>query len=158
MDKSMKLSAPWVTYYHELQALFDEDSDVEVVYDEDEPQVKLFVENQYKADALSKLLPEEKTFGNVTLKVTVIPSNDEEESDFSLFKRAFEGNPIISDFIELELFNNPVDYVVFRNEVVQFFNDEMGDPNGLKSTLYQDIAKDVFADKDGIFFCTEQGY
>jgi len=56
------------------------------------------------------------------------------------------------------LFNNPVDYVVFRNEVVQFFNDEMGDPNGLKSTLYQDIAKDVFADKDGIFFCTEQGY
>lgn len=40
------------------------------------------------------------------------------------------------------------------NKVVQYFNDDLGDAHGVCSTLYQEIAKDVFGEHEGIFFCT----
>ena len=46
-------------------------------------------------------------------------------------------------------------YVVFENKVVQFFNDDLSDIHGNKSTLYQEIAKDIFGDCDNIYFCTD---
>ena len=39
-----------------------------------------------------------------------------------------------------------VTYVVFKNCVVQFFNDNLNDCHGIVSTLYQDIASEVFGD------------
>jgi len=45
-------------------------------------------------------------------------------------------------------------YVLFKNKVVQYFIDNIGDYNGMKSTLYEDIARDIFEDVDGVFFCT----
>ena len=50
---------------------------------------------------------------------------------------------------------NPITYVVFVNEVVQYFNDDLGDVYGQCSTLYQEIAKDVFGETEGVFFCTD---
>ena len=41
---------------------------------------------------------------------------------------------------------NSFTYVVFEKEVVQYWNDNLGDINGLRSTLYQDLAKEIFAD------------
>ena len=43
---------------------------------------------------------------------------------------------------------------VFAKEVVQYWNDSLSDPYGKVSTLYQDIAKDIFEDTDGVMFCT----
>ena len=71
----MKLSSPWVEFYREIEALFAQDDEVKVVYEEEKNEVKLYVENARKADALAQLLPTEKTFGNVVLKITVIPAN-----------------------------------------------------------------------------------
>ena len=46
-------------------------------------------------------------------------------------------------------------YAVFQSKVVQFFNDDMSDINGNCTTLYQEIAKDVFSGRaEGVFFCT----
>ena len=46
-------------------------------------------------------------------------------------------------------------FAVFAKEVVQYYNDDLTDINGLKSTLYEDIARDVF-DIDGINYCTSK--
>ena len=46
-------------------------------------------------------------------------------------------------------------YVVFKKEVVQYFNDSLGDIHGVCSTLMQDIAKDIFEDTEGVYFCTD---
>mgnify|MGYP006958177364 CR=1 FL=1 len=46
---------------------------------------------------------------------------------------------------------------MFENKVVQFYNDQMDDINGNKSTLFQDIAGDVFGYDHGVFYCTEAG-
>lgn len=151
----MKLSSPWVEFYRELEALFAEDDEVKVVYDEENNEVKLYVENVRKADALTQLLPTEKTFGNVTLKVTVIPANNAEVSKADLIAEAFEGNPALSYVQHVDAVIGAFDYAVFKNKVVQFFDDNLSDINGNKSTLYENIAKDVFGENVGVFFCTE---
>ena len=154
-NEKVKMSAPWVQYAHALAALFAEDEQVTVHYDEDENVVKIRVDNAPKAEALSQLLPVEKAFGNVVLKISVIPSNIQ-ATKADLFRTAFAGNRAVNDFIELEgVFSNPLTYVVFRKEVVQYWIDNLGDPHGVRSTLYQDIATEIFGEHEGVLFCTD---
>ena len=165
MGEKATLSPPWVTFYRELETLFENDPDVLVQYGAthggdgdavEEPEVTVYVEGSDKADALAQLLPAERTFGDVTLRVTVVPANDKEETRAELFARAFAGNPALSYVAELDgVMTNPMYFVVFRNQVVQYWNDNLGDINGNVSTLYQEIAKDVFDGEQGVFFCTD---
>ena len=154
---NVKLSAPWVQYFRELEALFGEDPDIKVVYDEDDLVVRLLVEDGAKAEALTQLLPAEKEFGNVVLHVSVIPANKTmTPSKISLIKTAFHGNPAFRYTASAEgLYTNPIHYVVFANKVVQYYNDDMGDINGNCSTLYQEIAKDVLGEGEGVHYCTD---
>lgn len=149
--------SPWVEEYRRIEALFSEDPEVKVIFDEDECKVKIYVESERKAEALTKILPTSKTYGNVTLTIDIIPANTENESLISIYKKAFEGNGAVS-FIETVdgPITNTINFVCFKNKVVQYFNDDLGDPHGLCSTLYQDIAKNLFEVKEGIFFCTDR--
>ena len=154
MEK-LNLSSPWMTFVHEIEALFGQDPDIQVMYDDEENAVKLYVDNSRKADALTKLLPVEKEFGNVTLKISVIPANVENEDTLSLMAKAFEGNPVVTDIQTVDAIIGTFKYVIFKKEVVQFFNDQLDDIHGNKSTLYHEIAKNIFTDLPGIHFCTE---
>ena len=151
------LSSPWAIYYRQLEALFMKDPQVKVIFDADIPEVQIRVEGEEKAEAISKLLPITKDFGAVTLNIKVIPANMLEESRIALFQKAFEGNEGFSriEIVDNEFLSNPINFVVFKKEVVQYFNDDIGDLHGVCSTLYQDIAKDIFGQAEGIFFCTE---
>lgn len=152
--ENMKLSAPWITFVHEIEALFEKDYDVNVKYDSSENILKLYVEDSRKADALTKLLPEKKEFGNIILGIEVIPANNE-ATIADLFTDAFFGNPAVEFVQTSETPFGEVNYIVFKNKVVQFFNDQLDDLNGNKSTLYENIARDVFGDKHAVFYCTE---
>ena len=55
------LSSPWVQYYHQLEAFFKKDSDIKVVYDEENNDIKIYVADPAKADALTQILPYEKS-------------------------------------------------------------------------------------------------
>lgn len=162
----LKISSPWVTYINKVQALFDGDPEIacNITWDSAKPQIVLATHNGDKAAALLKLLPSEKKYGNVTLKIGVDGpiSNRAFVKATELFNTAFEKNPAFAYCI------NPSDenywfvdftYVVFKNCVVQFFNDNLNDPHGLISTLYQDIAAELFEDMNfpngNICYCTD---
>ena len=152
--KTVKLSSPWVQYVNKINALFERDPEIKLVYDNDKVELKLFVEDNSKAEAITSILPAEKTFGNVILKITVVPANTE-DSISARFTKAFKGNPILKDMIVVQdVFTNPVTYCVFEKKVVQYYDDNLGDPHGLKSTLYQDLASEIFEKHDGVLFCT----
>lgn len=154
----VSLSPPWIIFYKEVEELFKDDPGVRVLYDEKENEIKLYVEDGEKAEALSVLLPETKTFGSVTMIINVIPGNDYVKTKTSLYEAAFKGNPILSYIKTIKgIFTNDLHYVVFVKKVVQYFNDDLGDVNGMCSTLYQEIAKDVFGEREGVFFCTDAG-
>ena len=151
-DRKVNLSAPWMTYFHELEVLFKEDPQIKLEYED--YVITIYVEDDEKADALMRLLPVQKVFGDIVVDIDVVPSNRDTTSDIELFKKAFKNNPILSYTVKAgELF--PLEYIVFRNEVVQYYNDQLDDPNGNISTLYQEIAKDVFGDNVTAHFCTD---
>lgn len=84
-------------------------------------------------------------FGNIILKVRVVLVNIEAADIIDTFKTAFRGNPTV---VAAEKINLPgvgsANHVVFRKEVVQLFNDDIGDVYGVESTLFENIANDVF--------------
>ena len=151
-DVRLKLSPPWVTYVNKLQALFDGDPLIafNVHYEsKDGPSVTLACGNGDKTAALMKLLPDEKEFGNVILRIIIdgTPSNRAFTSVKELFDVAFDKNPAFAYTVTpAEDGYNwvPMTYVVFKNCVVQFFNDNLNDCHGILSTLYEDIAEEVF--------------
>ena len=157
MAEKFKLSAPWVTLHREVVALFGDDPDIEIEYlagDGEDPTIKLYVNGQDKADAIEQILPESYDFGGVVVNMVIVPANRLESKD-ALFRRAFEGNPAFSYAVTAEgIFTNPITYVVFKNKVVQFWNDDLSDVNGNETTLYEDIAADVL-DMDGVCYCTD---
>ena len=160
-EPRLKLSPPWITYVNMLTAMFGADPDIKITYDNNRCEVKLLVEDSRKADAIETLLPYYKTFGNNELEIKVIPANEKAKlgtvSDKTLFDIAFDKNPVYAYSVEISgLFNNTMTYVVFKNKVVQFFNDNLDDIHGLTSTLYQDIAYELFSDEiRGVFFNTD---
>ena len=145
--------SPWVVYAKKVQELFGKDEGVKVEFTNEPPHLKLYVEGDGKADAISKLLPGEVTFGNVTMPIEVVPSNLD-DSRMSLLKRAFEGNPVVKEFRITEAFGNTLDFLIFKKEVVQYKNDDISEADGVCSTLYQDIAKEVLGESEGVYFCT----
>lgn len=150
-----KLSPPWAIFYREVEALFKNDPEIHITYNEETLELKLYVDNPTKADALMKLLPRQKDFGNVSLHIAVIPADRENIDNVSIYQQAFEGNPALSYATSTQYPAYPADYIVFKKEVVQYFNDSLADINGLCSTLYEDLARDVFGDNAGVYFCTD---
>lgn len=154
MVKELKLASPWVITYRLYKAMFGEDPEITIEFDNDTPEIKLFVENEEKADALMKLLPQSIDFGNVVMCVTVIPANaDTDKSE--LFKKAFAGNPAFKDSMMVEQYGGGFLYNVFAKKVVQYISDDIGDVYSVESTLYEDIAREIFGEVPGVFYCTE---
>jgi len=159
MDNTkLGLTTPWNFLYKEFEALFKDDPEVTINYtfNEDEYVIKLHVDNIEKADALLVLMPKEKVFGNVTVKIEVIPAN-KRKSLIETFNAAFKGNPAVNQCVTVKDYTgSDIGYVCFKNKVVQFFTDNLQDINGNHSTLYETIAKDIFHDRLGVFFCTDE--
>ena len=153
----LKLSAPWQIYYKELCLLFEQDEEVRIVYDTDQQIISIYVDNAAKADAMAAALPTEKEFGNVTLTIVVVPANKSNlrRTRGTVYEDLFYKNPIVNDVVTIDgILTNPITYVIFKKEVVQYFNDDLGDAHGMCSTLYQDIAKRIFESENSVHFCT----
>ena len=159
----VNLSPPWVTYANEVNAMFRDEFDVNVRTSDDGYTINLYVKKADKAAALTKLLKPTVKFGNITVKVIVIPANKEDTTDVDsmkvvdLYKTALKDNMAFEEIIErAEGLPFAMNYVVFRNQVVQFYNEDLSDHLGMCSTLYQTIADDIFnRDQYPIFFSTK---
>lgn len=172
---SLKMISPWVKYYREVDTMFKNDPEVHVVYDEDEMELKIYVDDQTKGEAIEMLLPNEKVYNtdtvgiNIALKISVVPCNTSVRKTFNrsdddpkyyskLFHAAFCGNQAFCDVIPIEgIFGFYAAYVIFAKDVVQYYSDDIGDYFGLTSTLYQNIALDIFKELPGVFYCTDNG-
>ena len=155
MEKKTKLSPPWITYYSELTKFFGNDPEVHTMFNEENMTISIFVDDTDKADALTSLLKPCVEFGNVNVAINVIPPNNSQKTTLELMKIALANNPVCKEFkMVTDVFGNEINYAIFSREVVQFFNDNIGDPNGLKTMLCSQIAEDIFKEHDGVFFST----
>ena len=163
-DVRLKVSPPLITFIHKVQALFDGDPQIacNVKWNAPNPSIILSCNNGDKIAALLQILPDEVSFGNIVLKIGIdgTPSNRAFANKKELFEVAFEKNPAFAYAV------SPADdgyewfsmvYVVFKNCVVQFFNDNLNDCHGVISTLYEEIANEVLTGPgaEGVFFNTD---
>ena len=156
MSEKVCLSAPWDLYEKKLRAMFGQDPDIEIEYDRDGMEIKLFVDDPDKAEAIEELLPAMVEFPGVSLKLTVVPGNGEAPA-IALYNRAFSGNPAFhyAQRVQPEGTSNPADFVVFAKEVVQYYEDNPFSVGGMRSMLYQDLAKELFGEQGGVYFSTD---
>ena len=163
-DVRLKILPPWTIEIRKFEALFDGDPQIacNCEFGGADPSITLACNNGDKVTALQKILPEEISFGNVKLKVTVdgIPSNRAFASKVELFDTAFKGNPAYAYAVcpaEDGYMWIGTTYVVFKNCVVQFAADNLNDCHGIISTLYQDIAEELLTGPAtaGVFYNTD---
>jgi hypothetical protein len=159
VKKNFKLSPPWITYWRQLEALFNEDPDIEVgqLYDtDDKKEIWIYVSNEKKFRALNNLLPKYHTFGNVKVKNVIKLKGAADHDDFQDLKDLFEGNPRVAEIKEaVDFAGVPHIFINFNPEVIQFPNDDTSDYYGLYTGLTEDIAREVFEmEYNGAHFST----
>ena len=151
------MSSPWVTYARKLATLLTAD-DTEVEYDgHDDNKKKVIIRTKSfdKATAFMKLLPAIIIFGNVALYIKIIPAN--ELDTVKLFKTIFGNSPIVDKIVTVQPdgTSNPFTYILFKKEICEYWDDNLGNPHGFMFDLYQNMAENVFEDNhDGIIFTT----
>ena len=161
-DVRLKILPPWTIAIRKFGALFDGDHQIacNCVFS-GEPSITLACNNGDKVTALQQILPNEISFGNVKLKVTVdgVPSNRAFTSKVELFDTAFSKNPAYAYAVcpcEDGYQWIAATYVVFNNCVVQFAADNLNDCHGVISTLYETIADELLTGPatQGVYFNT----
>lgn len=150
----LNLSPPWIILYNEMKAFFKEDNEVNVGYNDEEKKILLYVTDNKKATALASLIKEEVELGKVTVKICIMPGNGFSSGNCAI-KDAFVGNGAFDHVINVKAFGFDMQFVIFKAKVVQYKTDDISDYYGLQSTLYEDIARDIFKDVGGVFYCTE---
>lgn len=154
------LVSPWIGLYREACAFFKHDKTVHVIFDDDNKSLNFYVDDAEKAAALGVLLPSTMEFGNVTVTIKVVPANGEavdcsEDKMVELLNKAFKDNAAVIAIKHVHGFADfTANYVIFADEVVQYYTDDIGDYFGVNSTLYEDIARDLFGQINGLFFST----
>lgn len=151
IESKLELGTPWAIYAGRVMELFAEDPSVMCDYDNDSPELKLRVDGADKADAISALLPANMEFGNITLKITVVPSNVVPDGG-ELFRRAFAGNPKFRDVA----YGGPmgdVPYAMFEPKVVQLREDDLSKYAGVVTLTFEELAASVL-DGDEARICS----
>lgn len=146
--------SPWQVYANATEALFEGDPDVTVTLEDgDMPKLMIRVHGSDKAASIAELMPEELQFGNVTLAIAVIPDNDAELTVADHLRRAFAGNPLFLDVMEVPVSATEfgATYALFMPQCVQYFSDTLASPYGATTKAVEDVADEVLELPDGVF-------
>ena len=137
-EEEIKINEQCRSYVNKIMALFDKDPDIAFEYDlSNDTELSIFVKNSLKASALSELMPSTVKLGDEKLKIAINPIDFDNVEE--LINTVFEGNPV---FGKIETKNNKT-YATFTQELVQFFDNNDNDPNGMYTGLYSDLAKEI---------------
>ena len=157
------IEAPWYTFRKKVNALFEQDEKITVgeVYEPEDGTCDfafdIEVKDHEKFLALDRVMPKTRTFGNVTLGITLFDEENANGNDgIELFETIFKDNPIVKDIKRaVDFAGTEFGFVRFQPEVIQFPDDNIADYSGNWSGLAQDIAGEVFDDGfRGVYFCT----
>lgn len=153
MEK-MKLVSPWINFYNEICALFERDPEVNVKYDDENNEIKIYVDDPRKAEAIQYIMPFEKVFGNVTVKIAVIPANKPIDSIDEALNIAFKYNYCFNMTQSVDTPFGKFNYAIFSPTTVQYHNDDIGDIDGKRTATVEEIAKEVLNLGDSWHICS----
>lgn len=160
----LRLEAPWYSFQKKVEALFKDDPDIlvgELIETDDEfgfdYVMNIEVLNHKKFEALDRVVAPYKIFGDIIVKIVLFDEeNHGVNPGLQLYETIFEGNSILEDVRNItDQAGVTHGYVRFKPEVIQFFDDNIGDYDGNWSGLAESIARELFEnDTTGMHFCT----
>lgn len=154
----LQLFPPIVSYTNAIRELFKRDPEITMQWSDETATLTMLVDNPEKASALTNYLPDIKKIGRQEVKINIIPSNGLAGAPVTEIDKVFAGNPIynFSKKFPIDAFGNPIHYVVFNKEVIQYYENDLGDIYGMRSVLAEDLAREVLENTEGIYFCTDK--
>lgn len=159
-DSIVSLQSPWVEHWWLVKTMFKNDDDIKIedieYLDDGKYEANIIVKDENKAAALNDVLCKVNEFGNVTLTFNIFANMNKQGDSNGVvelddYKKLFN-EKIADQFIELQdIFGNYHYFVVFKREVVSFYNDDLTDPWGMWNGLYQNIAEKIFVSSNVMF-------
>lgn len=161
-DKKTDLTPYWYTYRNQLAALFESDDEI-AVYDlvkgEDKGQYILKIEtsSEAKFKVLKKVIKPEVHFGNIYVTAEISYKDDTDDHIFTAndFNILFKGNSLFNRVELAEVMGGQQSFVIFEPQIIQFYNDDIGDYCGNYNETVENTAKAVLNKPRGTFFCTQ---
>lgn len=141
----VKLSPPYVTFYNALEAMFSGDEAYHLSpLDDATKSCTLTTDNRMKYILLKENLKTEfPEFGESGLTIN-LEYVGRDGMDANELAAIFSTNPHFSYLFESKGGPFPFASCVFKNEVIQYHNDNLFDPHSYKSDLAENIVKGLF--------------
>lgn len=158
-SEKVRLSPPWDGHMSKLASFFKGDDRVRVGtcgmgY---VANIEVFDTKMYSA--LEQVLNKRIRFGNVVLKINLVPANGVkafkgEMTDLAALKVVLKDNPAFAKIVsrKTELGNNV--FVLFKPVVLMWYNDNLASPYKQSTSVYELEAQIVFKDL-GVSYSTE---
>lgn len=157
----VKMSPPWDGHMSMLASFFAGDKRVRVGYCDGNSHGIIECFDSKMFDALSQIIRSKVKFGNVTLKVDVVlaagvePKPCPHLTDLQALKEVLKGNPAFSKIKSEKGAMFDFVFCIFKPLVLQWYNDNLGNPWKLTTSTYEKQADFVFKRELGVSFTTE---
>lgn len=136
------LSPPWWTYFHLIKNTIGADKNLEIplMYEDgDIYRIDVFSSKLDRAKALAGIISRDKVIGNITVRVRVFLKGETTPIDPPDLPEGADPLAFTQEMIETALGKNPLFvtthtppwlvnlFVEFKNDIVQFWNDDISD-------------------------------
>lgn len=164
--KKLKMSPPWDGYMNMLASFFKGDTRVRVGSCDGRRvgTIEVFDGDMYQA--LEQVLNKKLRFGNVVLRIDIVPANclrgkgdvlnikERDYTDLAALKVVLSKNPAFAKIISRKTELGNFVFCMFKPVVLMWYNDNLGSPYKQTTSVYEDAALHVFKDC-GVSFATE---
>lgn len=160
-DTNPKISAPWITYAHKVNAVLSADPDITVdIGDADVSGGFLTIEiistDYIKYLALQEILNQPEPISGVRIDLRFTYTGTDRDRRISMLKAALSGNRYFNSVLQT---SDPRDetvkytFALFNNEIVQYFNDDISDYYGCDNMVPEDLFREILKDDPEIRLC-----
>lgn len=131
---------PDVTFYHRVEAFFEDDPSFEVSdFDDDTYHFDIVVNDTLKYELLKSFLKVPKNCKRVSMSISCSESAPKVNSGDAL-SYLLNTNPLFSTYIKGKL----MDYLLMKPEIVQYNNDVFNNPYRVETVTAEALAKYLF--------------
>jgi len=161
LNEKVNLVAPFYNYTKKLRALLGADPEVTVVEDESKKVINICVAGCDKPDAYRIFFPgtvELGAFGTVTILVNGHKKTYKTIADESVLRNMFTGNPLFKEVLVTHFAtgqNNRL-FVIFKNQTVQYKNDNFSSLAGVTTTTAEDLARELLKGSGMVIWWTTE--
>ena len=150
--KSTDISPPIYQVYHMLRAFLGADQDITVEVNEKSKYLNVIISDASKYKAYLTILKDK--INDFEIRVNGKKRTAKYTPTTESITAALITHPMINDIQEIEVLGFRRLFIMFKQNVVQYYDDNFSHPYGLVTTIAEDLARKIFT-IPGVCICTK---